>query len=445
MGVQLARQGQDLNDRLLAGQDGFHRSAETAYADLASAVDQSLRHSLSESARLAGATIAPLVDATMAGVARETTLLHQRVTEAVQLQLDGLSSRFASTVGTVADHWTAALATQERSSGALTQGLQTTLAGFTDTFAQRSATLLGAVGDSHADLQRELKTTLAAAAQTFAQQSAALLVTVDQGHGALQGTLAAQDDKRQAALVGTLETMAGTLQRHWQQAGAATLGQQAQICSTLEQTARTIHQQAQAQARETMVEITALMQTAAEAPRAAAEMIALLRQQLSDSMVRDNAMLDERGRILASVSTLLDTVNQGANAQRGAIDALVASSAGVLQQVSAQFSATVALESDKLGGVAAQITGSAVEVASLGEAFGFAVQLFSASNDTLVGQLQRIEGALAKSTARSDEQLAYYVAQARELIDLSTVSQQQIVERLQQLADGQTARSGEAA
>jgi hypothetical protein len=38
-----------------------------------------------------------------------------------------------------------------------------------------------------------------------------------------------------------------------------------------------------------------------------------------------------------------------------------------------------------------------------------------------------------KSTARSDEQLAYYVAQAREIIDLSILSQKQVVEDLRQI------------
>jgi len=80
-------------------------------------------------------------------------------------------------------------------------------------------------------------------------------------------------------------------------------------------------------------------------------------------------------------------------------------------------------------------TTSAVEVASLGDAFGLAVQSFGQSNDMLMTQLQRIEAALDKSLARSDEQLAYYVAQAREVIDLSMMSQKQIVEDLQQLAD----------
>jgi DNA anti-recombination protein RmuC len=176
------------------------------------------------------------------------------------------------------------------------------------------------------------------------------------------------------------------------------------------------------------------MQTAAEAPRAAAEVIAELRQKLSDSMARDNAMLDERTRILETLDTLLGAVNHASTEQRGAIDALVATSADLLERVGTRFTDHVELQTGKLGAVAAQVTGSAVEVASLGEAFGSAVQTFGESNDKLVAHLQRIETALDKSLARSDEQLAYYVAQAREVVDLSVMSQKQIVEDLQLLA-----------
>jgi outer membrane protein OmpA-like peptidoglycan-associated protein len=44
--------------------------------------------------------------------------------------------------------------------------------------------------------------------------------------------------------------------------------------------------------------------------------------------------------------------------------------------------------------------------------------------------------------ARSDEQLAYYVAQAREIIDLSLLSQKQIVDDLQQLAGAGASAAG---
>jgi hypothetical protein len=47
--------------------------------------------------------------------------------------------------------------------------------------------------------------------------------------------------------------------------------------------------------------------------------------------------------------------------------------------------------------------------------------------------------------ARSDDQLAYYVAQAREIIDLSISSQKEVVEEMRQLASKQAALAEEAA
>lgn len=49
-----------------------------------------------------------------------------------------------------------------------------------------------------------------------------------------------------------------------------------------------------------------------------------------------------------------------------------------------------------------------------------------------------------RKASRSDEQLAYYVAQAREIIDLSIMSQRQIVDDLQQLPARQAAQPSEA-
>ena len=118
---------------------------------------------------------------------------------------------------------------------------------------------------------------------------------------------------------------------------------------------------------------------------------------------------------------------------------------GTKNCVGTRFTEKVEAEAEKIGTIAAQITGGAVEVASLSEAFGAAVQMFGESNDKLVAHLERIEAALDKSLARSDEQLAYYVAQAREVVDLSVMSQKQIVEDLQRLAAERTADGVEAA
>ncbi|WP_438390576.1 DUF802 domain-containing protein [Caballeronia sp. DA-9] len=462
----IEQQNLAVHERQIASQDAFHGRTEVIYTRLAAAVERSMKDSVAESARAAGAALQPVMEATMAGLASESAALHTSVTNAVQRQLDGLSNGFESTATSVSDIWHQALAAHQRSTEALSDHLRTSLDRFTEVFEERSANLLDGVStrletttasmsDAWNDaLSRQERTggklaqhnehALNAAAATFQQHSVSLLDKVAQSHADLQTELASRDEQRLAAWTGQLASMAATLSHEWEQAGTRTASRQQEICDTLAETARDISAQTQAHASETIGEIARLVQAASEAPRAAAEMIAELRAKLSDSMVRDTAMLEERSRLLATLETLLSAVNHASTEQRSAVDALVSTSADLLDRVGTRFTEKVETETGKLAGIAAQVTGSAVEVASLGEAFGVAVQRFGDSNETLVTHLQRIEAALDKSLARSDEQLAYYVAQAREVVDLSVMSQKQIIEDLQQIA-GKRAAGAEAA
>jgi len=484
------------NERQLASQEAFHSNAQVAYTRLAASVEQSLKRSIADSTRAAGEALEPVMQATMAGLARESAALHASVGQAVQQQLDGLSSGFESAAATVADIWSKALAGQQRSNEDMTQQFRASLERFTQTFDERSAGLVDGVSarleaaagnvsqawkealsrqeQAGETLAVRHEQALAAAAASFEERSASLVRTVGQSHADLRTELASQDEARLAAWTATLASMAAMLGKEWQQAGerneerltawtskldsmAATLGKewqqagertasrQQEICDTLARTAADIAAQTQAHASETIAEISRLVQAASEAPKAAAEVVAELRQKLSDSMVRDTAMLQERSRLMETLETLLDAVNHASTEQRTAVDALVATSADLLERVGTRFTDKVETEADRIGAIAAQITGGAVEVASLGEAFGSAVQRFGESNDKLVAHLERIEAALDKSLARSDEQLAYYVAQAREVVDLSVMSQKQIVEDLQLLAAQRAADGAEAA
>ncbi len=78
------------------------------------------------------------------------------------------------------------------------------------------------------------------------------------------------------------------------------------------------------------------METAAEAPKLAAEVIGQLRQELSASMARDNTLLEERSRIMTTLGALLEAINHASTEQRSAIDALVAASAELLDRASAR-------------------------------------------------------------------------------------------------------------
>ena len=538
-------------ERLAGSQQEFHRRAEASHLQLATSLQQSLTAGMAESARTVGSALQPVVEATLAGLRRETEAMQATVSAAVQQQLEGLAGNLQATTRAAADSWNAATVQQQRSNEALAQRLDESLQRFNDTFAQRADGLLesvssridtstdatsrawnaalaqqqdinqqlatrseqafsGAAQDfqqrtgnlleamqrSHADLQaaleardqqrleqwaerfgaltvaldqqwqrsgeqiasrqQEICDTLAqhagdslaelsrqaqglvGAAERFDARTGALLDGLQQSHGQLQATLEARDEQRLAQWSETLSSISEALSSHWQRSSEHVASRQQDICDTLARTASAMTEQSQAHARDTIAEISQLVQSASEAPRAAAEVVAELRQKLSDSMVRDTAMLEERSRLLATLETLLGAVNHASTEQRSAIDALVSTSADLLERVGNRFTTEVEAQTGRLDSAAAHVTGSAEEVASLGEAFATAVQLFGTSTDALNQRLQGIESALEKSLTRSDEQLAYYVAQAREVIDLSMASQKQIIGELQQLAERRT-------
>ncbi len=480
MMTQMESMNRQLNQRLLGNQEDFHSNVKGVYTELARAVDHSLRESLSQGAQAAGESIKPVVEAAMNGIAREAQLTHERVVEAVQMQLDGFSARFGETAASVAENWKAALNSHEQASAAMLAKVGGTLNAFSASFEQRSGALVARVGETCAGLQadqaerdqqrlqvwtRSLETmtaslirewqhsgeqtlsrqqricdTLTRTAQDIAAQAQAgaaktlaettRLVTsaedLMRSRIAAEAQWLAQHRERMDQLAALLHTELGALRNEEAARGEAALERLGQLQAALASHLTTLG---------TALEepIARLIHTASEAPRAAAEVIAQLRQQISGSVARDNALLEERGRIMETLNALLDAINHASAEQRAVIDSLVASSATKLDAAAEAFSGNVAAEAGKLADIAAQVTSSAVDVSSLSEAFGFAVQTFNDANEKLIASLQRIEGAMDKSMARSDEQLAYYVAQAREIIDLSMSSQKEIFDALHRL------------
>ncbi|MCP3852555.1 MAG: DUF802 domain-containing protein [Gammaproteobacteria bacterium] len=187
-----------------------------------------------------------------------------------------------------------------------------------------------------------------------------------------------------------------------------------------------------------------LIELASETPRAAAEVIGQLRQEISNNIEKDNNLLDERRILIEKLDTASTSFSQSSTEQLASIEQLVNSSAGVLQGISEQFNSNVTNEISKVSEVANNFAVSAVEISSLGEAFSLAVNLFNDSNNKLMGSLNQIETSLEQSTTRSDEQLAYYVAQAREVIDYSVLNQKEIFDEIRKL-DFKNARTNEPA
>jgi hypothetical protein len=402
MMVQMERMSEQLNTRLLANQESFHSDVKGVYTDLACAVNKSLHENLVQSAQLANDSIRPVVEAAMTGVAQQSKLLQERM-------VDTFEQRSASLVTTVNAAYSTLQADQA-------SGDRQRLQAWTDSLEAMAATL-------HGEWQ-----------QTGEKTSLLLTSAEDltRARIAAESNWLEQHAQQMEQLTRVLRDELGALRDDEATRGNAAVERLGEL-----QTALTGHLTTLGTALEEP--IARLIETASEAPRAAAEVIGQLRKEVSSSVARDNALLEERSRIMATLSSLLDGINHASVEQRAVIDSLVASSAVALQQAGSQFSENMGAEATKLSDIAAHVTSSAVEVSSLSESFGFAVRSFNDANEKLIANLQRIEGAMDKSMARSDEQLAYYVAQAREIIDLSIMSQKGIFEELRQLPGKQAA------
>ena len=430
MMAQMDQLNQQLNARLLANQEGFHAEVKSVYTDLAHSVDKSLRDSLTRSAQVAGESIRPIVELAMSGIAAGSREVHVSLMGTTQQQLAGLAEGFQHTADGISEAWTQALTQHKQTNEQMLNGLATSLQGFNTSFEQQAKAQLLSMREQSQN----------SASQTMSEIARLVVVSEElvKTRIASEAQWTQQHGEHMTQISASLRTDLAALRDVEAQTGSAAVERLGDL-----QTALTAHLSTLGTALE--APITRLIEAASEAPRAAAEVIGKLREEVSNGVARDNDLLAERSRILETLNGLLASIHHASAEQRGVIDSLVATSANALQQTSTQFADLVGAQTDKLTDIAANVTSSAVEVSTLGETFTFAVKKFGDANEKLITNLQRIEGALDKSMARSDDQLAYYVAQARELIDLSIMSQKEIVEELRQLPSRQSAISEVAA
>jgi hypothetical protein len=115
------------------GRGRLHRPGSSVEQSL----QQSLDRALAESARATSATLAPVVESTLGGIAREAQALQQTLAGAVQTKLAQLGQGFEASQARVAEGWQAALAEQARAHQAQAETLGQTLQGFSQQFEAR--------------------------------------------------------------------------------------------------------------------------------------------------------------------------------------------------------------------------------------------------------------------------------------------------------------------
>ena len=441
--------------------------AASAMLGLASALLRRVRGDVQQnldraSALLQAATPAAQRAREVEALARELTgQLAARLEAATQTQTSALPA-LVGQVQALIDRLDAQQLARQQQEHAQQLAFQHTMLAQFDTLATRLAdtldTTLGttvaqALRDSLADgaeaARSALQAAAAAAVDGIARESTAVQSRLSDGIRAQMQALHAHTSAQVQALVqgtqvelnqltqrlsqgleATAERIGQALQQQATAAAEAAQARQAAWSETLAQRTEALQAQSATQARDIVAELARVAASAAEAPRAAAAVMTQMGEQLSASQSRDAARLNDHARLTEALSTLVDDSRRAAAEQQAAVQALVDAADQLLQRSGQAVAQHWQAALTQQGEAATRLAGGAVEVASLGEAFGAAVAQFGGTAEALASQLQGVAEALDQAATRHDEQLAYYVAQAREVIDLSLSAQQPLLETM---------------
>jgi predicted nuclease with TOPRIM domain len=408
---QIEARHDSLSTRLESRQEALHASTQETFKQLAASVSQALQDSLVAGARQAGETMVPVVELAMQQLAAQARDQHQRTHDSLGQQLQDVVAAFRTGTEALNADWAHALADS-------THRLHTEWQQVSAQALSQQQAVCVALENSAARITAHTSEQAAAALSGVTrvlERSEALL----DAHQQSEATWAASQHSRMDAIAQLWRTELAALRNEEAARGEAATTRWNELSSKLQAELATLRAEESARglgAAERLSELTGR-----------------LRQEMARLDERDTHALQERHQLMERLGTLLESAEASTRSQRDAIDTLVTAAGNTLAQVQTQFGQTLALQSDKAEQLAARVQGSALELSSLGSSFEQAVALFATSNESLVRSLQGIEAAVSQSVERSDEQLAYYVNQAREVIDLSLSAQKTVLEDLRSL------------
>lgn len=392
-----------------------------------------------------------------------------RVSDKMEGTTTSLLESFGSTSDAVSAAWQAGLGVQGKSNEQLVQSIEGSLNSVSDKIEDTATSLLNTFGESSSTWTQQQKvadvTRLALWTESLTESQQRATTELNTASKQFTSELLKSTQLQQASLESassSFESMSGAVTAQWEGAGEQITQLSVNLKDGLD-SLREAEEQRGAAAVERLGALEAavathlaelgkemeapmarLIETASETPRAAAEVIGKLRDEVSNNIERDNQLLEERQRIMQQLDSLSRTLEQASLGQREALENMVSSSAELLLKIGDRFDQQVGSQVDEMSGVADNFSGSATEMASLGEAFTVAVALFTESNGKLMESFSGIEQSLDNANVRSDEQMNYYVAQARQIIDQSMQSQREMFDELRQLGSAEIATVDEA-
>ncbi|MGM0766595.1 MAG: DUF802 domain-containing protein [Pseudomonadota bacterium] len=405
MTARMEQLGQTLEQSLTRNQQEFHSTVGNHYQTLADSVAQSLESAVDASTRLAAERVEPILEKAMTRLRDDAAEVHQSWSDATRQQLTDIADAFRTTTIDAGERWQQNLASQQEASEQSALRWQRSL----EQQQQNAESFMVDLRDRLQQYQSHLREESRQMASSQQQGLDTLIGRISEQLAALRD----QEAARGEAATDRLAQLETTVSAHLTQLGT---GLEAPM--------------------------TRLIETASETPKAAAEVINQLQQEMARNSERENQLLAERQRLVEELDSLLESQRSNSDSQRQAVDALISGAGDTLTGISERFNTLIEEQSQQLGKLGDDITGSSQDVGALSEAFHRAVELFSTSNSSLQESLANIQKTMDNASSRHDEQLAYYVAQAREVIDLSVSSQKDVIDAVTALRKGQPETAG---
>jgi DNA anti-recombination protein RmuC len=481
----LTKMTDDVGNKLVESQKEIAGTVQSAYSSMVNSVEEQLKESIASTSKIAGESLEPVVKKTLEGMSSQVQesieKTNTQLNEIAKAQLSNFTEQFESATDSLMGSfngvskdlidnfkesdeqrqkvWSESMAltgeklqtSQQQISDSLNETVGTInsvstelLASFKSSDEQRQkvwsesmALTSGQLQTSHQQVSESLKDTVGAINDTAKENSLKLISDVSELLGKSEKLVeqriesesnwqTQQSENIQKLIDGISEELRGLTKVEEERSEK----HQERLLSLEESVAK--HLKDLGGALEDPM--ARLIETSSQAPRAAAELIEKLREEMLKNIERDNQLIDERQRSMEALAELSDKLQSASEQQHSSIETLVSQSSEMLTNVGKEFTESLAKEAEKVTDLADDFSANTIELSSLGESFSTAVSSFANTNDETLGRLEQLQAAIEKSAERSDEQLAYYVAQAREIIDHSILSQKEIFDGLRAIS-----------
>lgn len=470
-----------IDARLVSGQEVFHQQMLAIHRELAESVGQSLRQSLADSGRLAGDSIRPVVVEAMAAVTAAANDTQRAVRDSTREQLQTVAQQLGQTTAELRTQWMGglgqlidgferlrgdateaaireqALLEQQRDSVARINGLidalrerseaqHAALSEQAKTFSDTATGLSDRLehhgreqGERLLHAQEQLNERLAgyyqelsgrmvkdfrAAAESHGRQTLEqveplvqeAMATLVREAAETQRTLTDNATRQSDALALSAQGIAEALEGQWSEALSDQRDNQATFLQQAGNAIATLHERFESSAGQLLDTLASLRDTAA------------------DSLERETALRREQQSLAGQLATVAKAVQESVASQHEALERFATNAEKRFAETGTRADQQIAAGTARLTDVSDEFATSVAELASLGDALVQLASGFDAANGQLKSAAEQLESAVLASAERSDEQMGYYVAQAREVIDYSVQAQQALIEQMRQLS-----------